>query len=304
MLGLEIVYCWACGKVVPDYHRVCPSCLALLYEPLSPPSTTGTSAWITWGNRPNISKSVTALGQSIEILASTYTGSLEQIKALESMGANPESLSLLRKSVEIMKNEADRQRRELTSSIKTQAWPTLESEAKKSEETRERQLLASAILKELKNCNLLSGNVLSGEFFNLGPEIVDAMHRPCTSEDDFVVKIGALRVIFEVGLGSLRSKVHNAQQQWKSINLLEEWAKQNSLTCDDKMFEVWRAIVDLRDASHPFHKTDDRVVSLVGFFGQDFPPDYSKLWRAILLRFLVSLGAFIDLLSRARALSH
>lgn len=297
------MYCWACGQVVPDQHHVCANCLASVYEPSSQSSTVGTSAAIKkWPNNPQVSGTIIVVNRSISDLVSSYSASLEQIRLLEETGVDKSSLSLLKKNVQVMKAEADRQRQQLTSSIKAERWARLETEAKKFEETRERQMQASRIVQEMESSNLLSESVLSTKFFNPGPGIVDAMHTPCATQDNFEMKIGALANLFDIELEPLRSKVRDAKDEWKSIKLLEEWAKQNSLAYDAKMFEVWRAIVDLRNASYPFHKADTRVVRLVEFFGQDFPPDYSKLWKAILQHFLLSIDAFMDLLSRARAL--
>lgn len=70
------------------------------------------------------------------------------------------------------------------------------------------------------------------------------------------------------------------------------------MTSDPDMLATWRNIVELRNATFPFHPTDQRFLELVAFFGQNYPPDLAKLWMDVLNRFLVSITKLRDLLSK------
>lgn len=118
----------------------------------------------------------------------------------------------------------------------------------------------------------------------------------CLDADGFHIKIGALAQMFEIDTSPLRSKVRDAPTNWKSVKLLEEWATQNSLQYESSMFEVWRAVIDLRNASFPYHETDDRVVKLTAFFGHGYPPPYPELWMDVLRQFLTSIVSLRKLL--------
>jgi hypothetical protein len=246
-----------------------------------------------------VADAVDATNATISKLESSYSGSKTQIETLRAMGVEEKVLLNLSENVEIMKAEADRQRNEFQQTLRNKAWTSVEELAKRSEQKYIREFLASKVIEEAESCNLLSRRGLSGDFFNLNSTIVNAIHKECPDADAFHIKIGALAQMFEIDLTGLRSKVKNAETDWKSVRLLEEWVRDKLLQHEPDMFKVWKAIIDFRNASFPYHETDDRVVELTVLFGHKYPPDYSELWMDVLKRFLKSIGSFVDLLSRA-----
>jgi hypothetical protein len=246
-----------------------------------------------------VADAVNATNATISKLESSYSGSKMQIETLRAMGVEEKVLLNLTENVEIMKAEADKQRNEFQQTLRNKAWTSIEEFAKRSEQKSTRELLASKVLEEAESCNLLSRRVISGDFFNLNSAIVNTIHKECPDADGFHIKIGALAQMFEIDLTGLRSKVTNAETNWKSVRLLEEWVNEKPLQHDPDMFKVWKAIIDFRNASFPYHETGDRVVELTTLFGHKYPPDYSELWIDVLKRFLRSIGSFCDLLSRA-----
>lgn len=172
---------------------------------------------------------------------------------------------------------------------------TVNTSAAESDQNKEEQVPASRIVAAIVSCNMLSNKVLGCQFFNASPEVVDTLYTPCRNENEFKIKIGALSLLFDIELKLLRGKVRDARDDWKSIKLLREWAEQNSLRCDAYMFEIWKNIVDLRNTSFPFHRTNERILLVLSFFGQAYPPNYEQLWKVILNRLLTSLLMLIEL---------
>jgi hypothetical protein len=149
---------------------------------------------------------------------------------------------------------------------------------------------AHEITNAIRNCNLLF-NRLTKVNLLLREDIqaISGLHRPCEDENDFIVKIGALAGLFEVGLDEIKSRLMNWEKGWKLVKLLERWFDENNISYDRGMLETWRKIIELRNASFPYHPTDTRVIDLLRFFGHDFPIRYPQLWDSILDKFRNSL---------------
>ena len=293
------MYCPKCGKFLDERLHVCPHCLNLLTGWVGGGTLTSSGATGSVGGEFHIADALDTANATISKLESSYSGSKTQIETLRAMGVEEKVLLNLSENVEIMKAEADRQRNEFQQTLRNKAWTSVEELAKRSEQKYIREFLASKVIEEAESCNLLSRRGLSGDFFNLNSTIVNAIHKECPDADAFHIKIGALAQMFEIDLTGLRSKVTNAETNWKSVRLLEEWVNEKRLQHDPDMFKVWKAIIDFRNASFPYHETGDRVVELTTLFGHKYPPDYSELWMDVLKRFLKSTGSFCDLLSRA-----
>lgn len=128
--------------------------------------------------------------------------------------------------------------------------------------------------------------------------VANELHTPCGSERDFPNKIGVICQLFETKLDPLRKLLKKANKNWRSIKLIEEWLKESGLSYDPDITQTWENIVQLRNASPPFHKPDARVIRLCEFFGQNYPPNYPELWKGIMNRFKVSLENFVDVLKQ------
>lgn len=262
------------------------------------PSIMASGASVQWPDKPGLSSNLSTIGVSISEFVSSYSGATAIVQMLHTIGVDKNILSPLQKNIEMMRAEAERLTNELSKALDKQNQERLQQLATESEENRERQTLASDVVGELVSCNLLSKKKLSFEFFNCSPDIVNALHTPCRDEGDFRIKIGALANIFEIDLKPFKVRVKHVQAEWKLIKLFEVWASESSLEYDSKMLQVWKTIVDLRNATFPYHATDTRIVDLMRFFGQSFPPDYTKLWKSILKSLLVSITQFRDLLGQ------
>jgi HD superfamily phosphohydrolase len=132
---------------------------------------------------------------------------------------------------------------------------------------------------------LIPGFVMFRSDMEIGSEI----HSPCTNQDDFSIRIGAIATIFDVETEALRKVIRNPKQEWKSIRLIEEWMSQMGARDWKQATVVWKRIKELRNASFPYHPGSSEIVELVKYFGGDFPVDYPRLWLGVLQRFRQSL---------------
>mgnify|MGYP001043964643 CR=1 FL=1 len=149
--------------------------------------------------------------------------------------------------------------------------------------------------------NLLFNEITScEEVFKESMRVATELHTPCRSERDFTHKVGVICNLFEIELKGLRKLVKSAHEEWGSIRLIEELLDERCIPYDREMIQIWQNIVDFRNASSPFHPTDSRVVGLCEFFGQSFPPNYSELWKGVMLKFRNSLEIFVKVLQTMR----
>ena len=132
----------------------------------------------------------------------------------------------------------------------------------------------------------------SVKIFNDDMRIAAELFTPCSTQNDYVKKIGALVTFFEVKLDPLRNLIKNPDPNWKSIKLIETWLNENNVGRDSEILKIWSAIINLRNATFPYHPGDAKVIEVVKFFGHDFPLDYCELWSSILLKFCYSLIKF------------
>jgi len=153
--------------------------------------------------------------------------------------------------------------------------------------------IAAQIVDELRTINILFNNITGIQnLFSEDIQVVSQLHTPCRTREDYWMKIGSLALLFEREVKSLRKLVKNPAPAWKSIKLIEVWLQQNNIPYDLELVQVWKNIKELRNATFPYHSGDARIVNILQFFDQGFPPDYTKLWDPILEKFLESLRKF------------
>ena len=164
---------------------------------------------------------------------------------------------------------------------------------------KKRRARASDTVSNMAQANQLFQDRRKAKLFRLDKaDILERLHNPCRSADDFAGKIGSLASLFEVPLGPLRSLVRDAQKDWKAIRLVEEMLKSENVGFDSDMIKTWQNIIALRNAA-PLHARDTQIPPLE-FFGFSFPLDYQRLWDSILDKFLYSLRKFIEVLVELR----
>lgn len=159
--------------------------------------------------------------------------------------------------------------------------------------------IASEIVDLVMQSNVLFNKITKVEeiFFDT-MLVANELHTHCRSERDFPHKIGVICQLFEIKLNPLRKLLKKANKNWRSIKLIDEWLKESEFSYDPTITQTWENIVQLRNASPPFHKPDARVIRLCEFFGQNYPPNYPELWKGIMNKFKVSLENFVDVLKQ------
>jgi hypothetical protein len=260
-------------------------------------SVAASGARTLWPDNSLTSSNVALATDSLASFVSSYSLAQSRIESLRNYGIDDKILIPLQQNVETMRTETEKLRSELNEAVKKPNQEKLQELAAVSSDNESRAALAASIVEELVACNMLTNQKLGFESFSCSPETINALHTACKDADDFKLKIGALANLFSIDLKPLRALIRNAQDDWKSIKLLEEWAKQNSVAFEPTMFEVWRKIVDMRNSTFPYHATDQRFLSLVSYFGQSYPPKYPELWKGVLTKLVVTTAEFRNLLS-------
>lgn len=162
--------------------------------------------------------------------------------------------------------------------------------------------IASQIVSLVNKSNLLFEEITSvKQLFRESMLVADELHTTCRAERDFSHKVGVLCQLFEVKLEPLRKLLRNADPSWRSIKLLEEWLNNSGVSYDSEIIQTWRNIVELRNASPPFHRPDRRVLRLCEFFGQGYPPNYVELWSSVINKLKDSFEKLLEALRTLRA---
>ena len=151
--------------------------------------------------------------------------------------------------------------------------------------------LAKKITTALKNCNILFHGLTNvPTIFREDIQAISILHQPCSNEDVFRVKLGALEEFFQVDPRKWKHIIEDFDPKMKRGNtLLIRWLDQQKIPYDHEKVKVWNAITSLRNASFPYHPTHRDLIKLVKFFGQSFPIDYDEFYESILRMFLDSL---------------
>jgi hypothetical protein len=153
---------------------------------------------------------------------------------------------------------------------------------------------ARQVTNAIGSCNVLfCSRTKVTSVFREDIQAISVLHSSCSDEREFSIKIGALAGLFEVELDPLRALLREkVEKNWKSTKLLEQWLTENGIAFDPNVFTTWRGIIELRNASFPYHHMNARVVEILQYFGHGFPLDFPRLYESILDRFLASLDSF------------
>ena len=162
--------------------------------------------------------------------------------------------------------------------------------------------LARGITTAIKNCNLLFHDLTKVSIlFREDIQAISALHQPCLNENNFRVKLGAVAEFFEVQPTEWKTILEefDPEKIKRGSTLLIRWLDERKIPYDRHKVKVWDAIIDLRNASFPYHPTNRKLIKLVKFFGQSFPIDYEKFYESILRMFLDSLEMLQRVLFKA-----
>ena len=163
--------------------------------------------------------------------------------------------------------------------------------------------LARSITNAIKHCNLLFRDLTKVPFlFREDIQAISVLHQPCFDANDFPIKLGGLAELFQVDPKKWEPILEKFDPKMKrGSTLLIKWLDEQKIPYDRDKVKVWNAIIDLRNASFPFHPTTRKLIKLVQFFGQSFPINYVEFYESVLKMFLDSLEMLQRLLSLAHA---
>lgn len=151
--------------------------------------------------------------------------------------------------------------------------------------------LAKSITNAIKMCNLLFHDLTDvPTLLREDIEAISTLHQPCSDENDFRVKLGALAELFQVDAKKWEPILEKFDPNLKRAStLLTRWLDEQEIPYDRDEVKVWDAIIDLRNVSFPYHPTNKKLIPLVKAFGQSFPINYMGLYESVLKKFLESL---------------
>lgn len=173
----------------------------------------------------------------------------------------------------------------------TSSTPTPSAEIDHIRKYLDTATLASRITSAIKHCNLLFYDLTKGPtLFKEDIQAISVLHQPCSDDNAFLMKIGALAGLFEASAEEWKPMLRTIKPWMKRGNtFLKKWLDEQEIAYDRNKVKVWDSIIKLRNASFPYHHTSMESIKLVKFFGQGFPIDYAQLSESILRMFLDSL---------------
>ena len=178
-----------------------------------------------------------------------------------------------------------------SSSTKDKNERKLTDELARMRKYMETTTLARRITTAIKNCNLLFRDLTNVPIlFREDIQAISVLHQPCSDENDFCVKLGALEELFQVDPKKWKPLLEKFDRKIKrGSTLLIRWLDERKIPYNRDKVKVWDAIINLRNVSFPYHPTNKKLIELVRFFGQSFPINYAKFYESILRMFLDSL---------------
>lgn len=189
-----------------------------------------------------------------------------------------------------------------SSSTKDKNKRKLIDELARTRKYMETTTLAKKITTAIKICNLLFRDLTKVPILREDIQAISVLHQPCSDENDFCVKVGALAELFQVDSKKWELILEKFDPKIKrGSTLLIKWLEEQKIPYDRDKMKVWDAIINLRNASFPYHPANVELIKLVKFFEQSFPINYAEFYESILRMFLDSLEMLQRILFNALA---
>lgn len=177
-----------------------------------------------------------------------------------------------------------------SSSTKDENKRKLIDELARTKKYMEITTLAKNITTAIKNCNLLFRNLTEVPIFREDIQAISVLHQPCSDENDFCVKLGALAELFQADSEKWKPILENFDPKMKrGSTLLIKWLEEQKIPYNRDTMKVWDTIITLRNVSFPYHPTNVKLIEIVKFFEQSFPMNYAEFYESILRMLLDSL---------------
>lgn len=138
---------------------------------------------------------------------------------------------------------------------------------------------------------------IENPYFILTPDIKIDLSSPCFGNNDFRIKIGSLALLFESEQKQLRKELGVIKPQ-KTITLMENFLKARNLSYNPLIFEIWRAIIGLRNNIPPYHRYDKEVLKFLKTLDIKPTDEPHVMWAHILKKFYQSLNSFSEIFEK------
>jgi len=150
--------------------------------------------------------------------------------------------------------------------------------------------MVDEIVELRRHINLVFEHKFKMKLFKENEKAICDIRKPCSNEEDFNNRIMSLALLIDqIEIDQLKKKVRGSYEPG-SINLLEEFLKENFPDYNKVIIQNFREIIALRSKKYPIHSDDKEFIDAMKYFGiTKFPPDWEDLWERALKGYLQSL---------------
>ena len=153
--------------------------------------------------------------------------------------------------------------------------------------------IVDEIIQKRRDININFNSKFKTNLFKDHEMAILNIRKPCSNEEDFNNRIQSLTTLIDEmhtkDLGKCVDRARNG-----SVNILEVFLEVKLPNYDKTIIKNLRNIVILRSKKFPIHTDDPKFTEALNYFGfQNFPPDWGKLWKVVLKKYLESLEKIV-----------
>ena len=153
--------------------------------------------------------------------------------------------------------------------------------------------IVDEIIRKRRDLNVIFNSRFKTNLFKDHEMAILDMGKPCSNEDDFNNRIQSLNTLIDEMHNKELGKYVDINKNG-SVNILEAFLEVKLPNYDKTIITNLRTIVILRSKKFPIHKDDPKFIRALSYFGfQNFPPDWEKLWKVVLKKYLESLEKIV-----------
>ena len=153
--------------------------------------------------------------------------------------------------------------------------------------------IVDEIIQKRREINISFNSKFKTNLFKDHEMAILGIRKLCSNEEDFNNRIQSLTALIdEMHTKELRKYVDINKDG--SVNILEAFLEVKLPKYNKTIITNLRNIVILRSKKFPIHKDDPKFITALSYFGfQNFPPDWEKLWKVVLKKYLESLEKIV-----------
>jgi len=126
------------------------------------------------------------------------------------------------------------------------------------------------------------------------------MISPCQNEQNiFISKLTNLATLFETNFDKI-IKDYSLDRKLRNFDVIRTLLKIKNIEYNSTMITTWQNIKDLRNCFVHYDQRPQKMFQIFRYFNlpEYFPPNYERLWDAILNEFITSIEEWNDILKR------